>query len=125
MSEWEVKVEGGVVLDQRRLQALAVVEHRLDRRHVVVAGSEDGNRDGPLPALEQRLQVVQEGVLAVRRVRDGLVAPEFLLGPDVVVEDPVVAAPLLGPGAHVLLLALESVPDALAETSGVGVRSQR
>jgi hypothetical protein len=48
-----------------------------------------------LPPLEQRLQVVQEGVLAVSGVSESLVAPELLLRPDVVVEGPVVAASLL------------------------------
>jgi hypothetical protein len=56
---------------------------------------------------------VQKRVFAVGGVRDGLVAAVLLLCPDVVVEDPVVAAPLLRPRPHVLLFAVEARPDAL------------
>ena len=106
-------MEGHEVLDEAGAEAIAVVIDGLQGRHVIVAGSVDGNWDRALPALKQRLEVVQEGVLAVRRVGDGLVAAKRPLCPDVVVEDPVVAASLLSSRPHFFLFATEAGADAL------------
>ena len=60
---------------------------------VVVAGREHGDRERPPPPLQQRVEVLHEGVAAVGGERDGLVAVERLGAADVVVENPVLLAP--------------------------------
>lgn len=86
-------MEGDVVVDERGGAGLEVVDG-VERRGEVGARGVDGEGDGPAPALHQRRQVVQEAVVGVRRVGDGLPAAEALGRRHVVVEHPEVA--LLG-----------------------------
>lgn len=53
-----------------------------------------GDADGALPPLQQRQQVVHEGVVRMRSVRDALMALEFPLRLYIIVQHPIVA-PLL------------------------------
>lgn len=79
------------VLGHERRQAVARPADGVQRRLEVGARRVHGQRDGPAPPLQQRLQVVQEGVVGVRRVRDRLPAVEGAVGAHVVVQHPEVA----------------------------------
>lgn len=73
-------------------RTLAQVGHAANGRLVVASRRVDGHRQRAVPASGERNDVVQEGDVAVSRVRDGLVAVVGFLGRHVVVEDPVGSA---------------------------------
>ena len=77
----EVKedVEGDPVPDEAGVGAVPVVEDGLDGVFQVLPWTVESYRDGSLPSLKERLQVVQEGEVAVSGEGDGLVTVEVFV----------------------------------------------
>lgn len=86
----EEDVEGYQLRDQRTA-AISRVSDGVEGRREVGAGRVHGDRYRRSPALQQRLQIVQERVVGVRGVRHALPASHRHAHRHIIIENPVVA----------------------------------
>jgi len=87
----EEDVEGHQLRDQRAT-AVSRVPDSVEGRRKVGAGCVHGDRYRRPPALQQRLQIIQERVVGVRGVRHALPASHRHTHRHVIVQHPVIAA---------------------------------